>query len=193
MKLHLAALLLVISPTLQAIEITTESSEPSEIATVKLLQALRASHDIKKWEFTDKIHIKKKTIPHSHPVLTLHTRHTNRKQKDLLLSTYIHEQIHWFLDQHETQTRAAIDELKTVFKNVPVGFPEGARDENSTYLHLLVCFLEMEAISTLLSKERVAAVSTFWQKDHYTWIYAQVESNNNAISTIIKKFGLNIE
>lgn len=192
MKLIVGALLLSVVFSSHAIEFTTENSEKAELATVDLLKALRKAHDTTKWEFTDKVHIKRKTIPHSHPVLTLHTRHTSKAQKDQLLSTYLHEQIHWHLDNNQEKTKAAIAELKTIFENVPVGFPNGARDEYSTYLHLLVCYLEIEAISELLSEKRVQTVSRFWQKDHYTWIYTQVEIKKNEISKIIEKHGLKI-
>lgn len=193
MKLGFGLLLLVISPFLNALEITTETSDKAELSTVELLQALRMSHDTDKWEFTDKVHIKKKAIPHSHPVLTLHTRHTSKEQKDLLLSTYLHEQIHWYLDENLEQTNAAIQALKAIFKEVPVGYPEGARDEYSTYLHILVCFFEIEAISALLSKERVNAVSQFWKKDHYTWVYTQVDRRRPEIAKIVESVGLKIE
>lgn len=192
MKLTIVAILLAMSPWVNAIEITTESADKAELATVELLQALRMSHDVRKWEFTDKVHIKNKTIPHSHPVLTLNTRHTTQEKKDLLLATYLHEQIHWHLSANSAQTDAAINELKTIFKGVPVGHPEGARDEYSTYLHLLVCYLEIEAISELLSAERVQAVSKYWQQDHYTWIYTQVATNKAKLAQVITKYRLNI-
>lgn len=157
------ALLFLVSLSSRAVVISTENSEKAELATVKLLNVLRKAHDIGKWEFTDKVHIKRKTIPHSHPVLTLHTRHTSREQKDLLLSTYIHEQIHWHLDNNLENTKAAIKDLKSIFTDVPVGYPEGARDENSTYMHLIVCYLELEAMSELLSESRVNRISKFWK------------------------------
>lgn len=192
MKLIVGVILFFIVFTSHSMEFTTENSEKAELATVDLLKALRKSHDTTKWEFTNKVHIKRKTIPHSHPVLTLHTRHTSRAQKDLLLSTYLHEQIHWHLDINQKNTNAAISELKKIFKNVPVGYPEGASDEYSTYLHILVCYLEIEAISALLSKQRVLAVISFLQQDHYTWVYNQVEKKKNEISKVIEKYGLNI-
>ncbi|NQY65891.1 MAG: hypothetical protein HRT38_19830 [Alteromonadaceae bacterium] len=192
MKSIIGILLLSIGITCQAIEITTENSEKAELETVELLKALRKSHDISKWEFTDIVHINRKTIPHSHPILTLHTKHTSREEKDILLSTYIHEQIHWHLNNNENKTRAAINELKSIFKNAPVGYPEGAIDENSTYEHLIVCYLELEAIAELLSESRVNHVSKFWQDDHYTWVYKQVEKEKEALKKIIDKYGLKI-
>jgi hypothetical protein len=43
--------------------------------------------------------IKERAIPHSHPVLTLNTR--NLDSDDQLLSAFLHEQLHWYLDAHK--------------------------------------------------------------------------------------------
>lgn len=145
---------------------------------------------MEKWEFTDKVHIDKTTIPHSHPILTLHVRHGRKSQKDMLLSTYLHEQIHWFTDEKIESTKVAIAKLKLAFPNVPVGYPEGARDEYSTYLHLVVCYLELEALSDYLSESRVNRVLKFWQNDHYRWVYLQVESHHKILAKIIGESGL---
>lgn len=192
MKYIIGVFLLSVACASHSIEITTENSEKSELATVDMLQALLQDHDTSKWEFTHKVHIKNKTIPHSHPILTLHTRHTSKEQQDVLLSTYLHEQIHWHLHNHQQKTDAAISDLKTIFNSVPVGFPQGGRNEYSTYLHLLVCYLELEAISELLGKQREFVVSRFLQQDHYTWIYAQVQNKKIEIANVIENHGLEI-
>ena len=184
--------LIFASFTLEAIEITTEHNSKSEIATAELLTALRQAHDLEKWEVINKVHIDKKAIPHSHPILTLHTRHTNKEGKDELLSTYLHEQIHWHLDNRFDHVKAAIDELKTIFKQVPVGYPIGAQDEFSTYLHLIVCYLERESVSELLSQTRLEKLEEFWLEDHYTWIYQQVLEQHEQIKQIVEKHKLQI-
>tara|TARA_R110002153_G_scaffold171435_2_gene324260 strand:- start:907 stop:1521 length:615 start_codon:yes stop_codon:yes gene_type:complete len=160
--------------------------------TLDLLKALRAVHDLDKWEFTDKVHIDKTSIPHSHPILTLHARHGRKNQKDMLLSTYLHEQIHWLTDENIESTNLAIGKLKIAFSKVPVGFPEGARNEDSTYLHLIVCYLELKALGDYLSESRVKTVLEFWKKDHYTWIYHQVELHQDLIAKIITESGLTL-
>ncbi|MFC3033598.1 hypothetical protein ACFOEE_13805 [Pseudoalteromonas fenneropenaei] len=175
-----------------ALEITTEHKSKAELATVKLIESLRQSHDLKKWEFTDKVHIDETVIPHSHPLLKLNTRHTSRKDTDKLLATYLHEQIHWHLDYNKSKTESAVNELKTFFKNVPVGYPEGGDDENSTYEHLLVCYLELQAIAELLSKQRHHKVLEYWKNDHYTWIYKQVEVHHEVIAKVLQKHQLEI-
>lgn len=191
MRLFTLFLSLFWSISSQAIEITTENGSENELETVRLLKALRTTHPIQKWEITDKVHIDQATIPHSHPVLTLHTRHNGPNDIDQLLSTYIHEQLHWQLDRNNQATHDAVAELKELFLDVPVGHPEGGRDEFSTYIHLLVCYLELDAIAQLLSEERYNRVVDFWTNDHYTWIYKQVVDRNQEIGTIVEKYGLN--
>jgi hypothetical protein len=102
-------------------------------------------------------------------VLTLHTRHL--KQDDEPLSTYVHEQLHWCLSAHEAETHAAEGDLMKLYPDAPVGFPEGAQDRESTYLHLLVCQLEQHADEALLGEERTEDVMNFWAGDHYRWVY----------------------
>lgn len=161
-----------------------------ELQTLALLKALRAAHNLENWEFTDKVHIDKTSIPHSHPVLTLHARHGHKSQKDRLLSTYLHEQIHWLVDENIESTKVAIASLKKLFPEVPVGYPEGARNKHSTYLHLIVCYLELTALADYLSEERVTAVLKFWQNDHYTWVYRQVELHRDTIANAMQNSGL---
>jgi hypothetical protein len=165
-------------------------NDSKEQQTLVLLKVLRASHDLGKWEFTDKVHIDKTAIPHSHPILTLHTRHGQKSQKDMLLSTYLHEQTHWFADENIEKTNVAIAMLKQAFPKVPVGYPEGAKDEESSYLHLIVCYLEQQALREYLSETRVRAVFNFWQNDHYTWVYKQVELHQDLLSQIMAENGL---
>ena len=51
-----------------------------------------ASHALEPWIQTREIVFERGAIPHSHPVLTLNTRHTD--DDGLLISTFIHEQTH---------------------------------------------------------------------------------------------------
>src|SRR5262245_52213072 len=89
--------LLLLSITLHAedkIEISLKNGSRAEIKTRDQLQRLLRTYDLSKWIFTKSILIDEKAIPHSHPVLTIHTRHL--KDDELLLSTFVHEQLHWF-------------------------------------------------------------------------------------------------
>jgi hypothetical protein len=172
-----------------SIEISLKhNDDAAELQTKKQLLRLIKSYDVSKWIFTKKIIIDREAIPHSHPILTLHIRHL--KDDELLLSTFVHEQIHWFLVKQSEQTEKAKVELKTIFPNAPVGFPEGAQDEDSAYLHLLVCYLEYQADKELFGELKARQIMEFWSEDHYTWIYKQVLSEGRKISGVVRKLKL---
>jgi hypothetical protein len=170
------------------IKITLKHGSLQEVQTKSQLERLLNQYDLSSYTFTQEIVIDRDAIPHSHPVLTLHTRHL--KDDDLLLSTFVHEQFHWFLSQHQDQTEKAKQELRNIFPKVPVGFPEGADSEDSTYAHLLVNTLEYRADKALLGELRARQVMEFWATDHYTWIYKQVLDEGDKIRAVIRKYKL---
>ncbi len=172
----------------QKIEISLKNNTPAEAKTKVQLERLIAAHDLSKWTFIRKVEIDEKAIPHSHPVLTLNTRHI--KDDELLLSTYVHEQIHWHLVNLSKETDEAIKELRVLFPKVPAGPPEGARDENSTYLHLLVCYLEYRADRELMGELKAKQVIQFWSTDHYNWIYRTILERTRDIGNIAFKYKL---
>src|SRR5918911_3601958 len=108
------------------IEITLKHGSREELQTKEQLQRLLKTYDLSKWIFTNSIVIDEEAIPHSNPVLTLSTRHL--KDDELLLSTFVHEQLHRFFQQRK-ETDEAVKELRVLFPKVPVGFPDGAEDE----------------------------------------------------------------
>jgi hypothetical protein len=181
-------LLSITSNAQDKLDISLKSGSQSEIQTKEQLQRLYKTYDLSKWIFTKSILIDEKSIPHSHPILTLHTRHL--KDDDLLLSTFVHEQLHWFLVQKDKETKEAIKEVRALFPKVPVGFPEGARDEESTYLHLLVNYLEYRADRELLGELRAKQVMDFWATDHYKWVYRTVLERTRDIGNIAFKHKL---
>lgn len=170
------------------IEISLKNGSREESQTRDQLQKLVKTYDLSKWIFTKSIVIDEKAIPHSHPVLTLNTRHL--KDDDLLLSTFVHEQLHWFLVQKDKETKEATKELRVLFPKVPVALPDGAADEESTYLHLLVNCLEYRADRELLGELRAKQVMDFWSSDHYTWVYRTVLERRRDIGNLLFKYKL---
>lgn len=125
-----AAVLLLFAPIRAQgkLDISLKNNSESESQTRERLQKILQQYDLSKWVFTRKILIEDRVIPHSHPVLTLSTR----DEGDALLATFVHEQIHWFLVEHAERAGRAKAELKAMYPKVPVGPPDGARDEEST-------------------------------------------------------------
>jgi hypothetical protein len=171
-----------------SIEIALERGSPAEVRTKEQLQRLLSEYDLSPWIFTKSVRIDERSIPHSHPVLTLHTRHA--KDDELLLSTFVHEQLHWFLSARYAATEEAIAELRHLFPKVPAGRDGGASDEQSTYLHLLVCHLERAADLRLLGELKTKQVMDFWAGDHYTWVYRTIVERSRDIGTILRKHKL---
>lgn len=189
-SLLLPAALLAQSKQQAELKITLKNNAPDEAQTRSQLQRLLGQYDLSRYIFTREIVIDRRAIPHSHPVLTLSTRHV--KDDELLLSTFVHEQFHWFLSQREEETEKAKQELRAIFPNAPAGGPEGARDENSTYLHLLVNVLEYAAVRELLGELRARQVMEFWATDHYRWIYRQVLAEGRKIREVLVKHKLTL-
>jgi len=170
------------------IAISLKQGTNEEAQTKAQLQRLLKTYDVAKWMFTKVILIDEKAIPHSHPILTLSTRHL--KDDELFLSTFVHEQSHWLLTQNRESTEAAKQELRVLFPKVPAGFPEGASDEDSTYSHLIVIYLEYRADRELFGELKARQVMNFWATDHYTWIYKTVLERARDIGNIVFKHKL---
>ena len=167
-------------------DISLKNNSETETRTRERLEKILRQYDLTRWTFTRKILIEDKVIPHSHPVLTLSTR----GDEDALLSTFVHEQIHWFLDEHSERTEKAKAELKALYPKVPVGPPDGARSEESSYLHLLVNYLEYEAMKELLGEEK--AKGLLGGKMYYKWLYKTVLTDTNRIKEVVERNKLRI-
>jgi hypothetical protein len=159
-----------------------------EQKTKTQLQSLMTNYDLSRWLFTHKISIESRQIPHSHPVLTLNTRHLNRD--DLLLSTFIHEQLHWFLDTRKSATAAAVAELRVMYPQIPLGYPNGSGDMEGNYDHMIVISLEYQALKTLLGQSNAAETMVYWSEDHYKWLYKKVLTDEARLNALLVKHGL---
>jgi hypothetical protein len=169
-----------------AVSILLANDSERERATRDQLAALLHRYDLRRWQFTDMVSIEQGVVPHSHPVLTLNTFLLGDDAR--LLATYLHEQLHWFCEQHEVAATRAIDELRGLYPVVPIGLPEGAKSEFSSYLHLVIGYLEHAALGELLGPDDAHRVAEGWS--HYTWIYATVLRDFDAIGDIVQRYSL---
>ena len=167
----------------QDLEITFEHNSAAERATADQLRATLQKFDVAKWVLTRRINVDERAIPHSHPVLTLHTRHNGDEHG--LLATFLHEQFHW-LEEGNVHFRSAMDAFAKAYPDAPSRGPEGARDLQSTYRHLLVCDLELQAMTILVGADRARAVLA--SNTHYTWIYDRV-LRDSKVREIVREFG----
>jgi hypothetical protein len=172
--------------------ITVRLARDDERSRNTQAQLLRLLHDydLKRWYFTNTILIDSnpEAIPHSLPTLTLSTRFI--KDHDLLLATFLHEQLHWFLLKKPVATEAAIVDLELMYPNAPAGPPEGAHDSHATYLHLLVCYLEARALTEVVGELRAKLILEFWTTDHYRWVYRTVLADAEKLTQVAVHHGL---
>jgi hypothetical protein len=169
------------------VEITTKNNSGREKTIGALLKEVLSEHDLSKLTFTRKIIIEQAVIPHSHPVLTIGT---SSNDKEYILSTYIHEQLHWYVEKYPDAGKNAIDEFKKRYPNVPYQNRAGAQDEYSTYLHLIVCYLEYRSMSGLIGEEK--AKQFIWNQNHYTWVYNKIIEDATYIGGVLKKNGFDL-
>lgn len=155
-----------------------------------MLQALRRRHDLSRYEYTRMVRVVPGSDTFSHPILTLGNRFA--ENEDLLLSTYLHEQMHWYLwylgTPNQDPIAAFVDELVRRYPEAPTELPDGARNYDSTYLHLVVNWLEVAATSEFIGRERACAVADAQRT--YRWIYRTVLRDWDALQDLYERHGL---
>jgi hypothetical protein len=174
MKLYIAGVLFIISMSLQAqeIKIHLQNGTIKEKSAKEQLEKIvkQYSDKISEWLFTNDIEIDENVVPFSHPVLTLNCNYLDNDLKQL--ANLLHEQFHWYEVSKPDQREKAICDFKMLFPQVPTGGREGARDNYSSYLHLIVCDLELQAMTKVTGEEKARQILSEWT--HYTWIYDKV-------------------
>lgn len=168
-----------------AVETMQALKAQEETATAKQLEKLLEAYDLSRWTFTRRVRIEHGVIPHSHPVLTLSAREAS---DDNLLATYVHEQIHWYLAGQADAMDAIRAALAERYGELPVGYPDGARDADSNYRHLVVNTLEYRALEELIGRERADAV--FGGYRHYRRLYDIVQNEIEEIEAVMAAHGL---
>lgn len=167
------------------LEISLAQNLDDELAAKAQLERLLQTYDLSRWTFTHQIRIEKGSVPHSHPVLTLDTRYLN--DDDSLLATYIHEQLHWFSFTRPEAVRSAIETLEQIYPTVPVGPPDGARSEFSTYLHLVICYLEYRAVAELTNLKRARKVAERRiARGVYAFVYREILAKPEVFQSILE-------
>ena len=155
-----------------------------------MLQALRRRHDLSRFEYTRVVRIMPGGDTFSHPMLTLGNRFA--ENEDTLLSTYLHEQMHWYLWYLGTPERDPVapffDELVRRYPEAPTELPDGARNYESTYLHLVINWLEVAATAEFIGRRRAVAVADVQRS--YRWIYRTVLRDWDPLQELYERHGL---
>jgi hypothetical protein len=169
------------------LEVTEVNPNKWTAITKQNLLHLTQIYDLEPFFFTRKVNIQSRVIPRSHPVLTLNTRNAENPKK--ILATFLHEELHWWLGIKKENLNAAIKDLKKIFPKVP---SENKRGTYSTYLHLVVNYLELRALEHYLgTKEARLILRSAMLKDKiYPWGYSKVLNNTKILKRVIEKHQL---
>jgi hypothetical protein len=155
------------------IRIDLSHAERNAIAVREMLIALSTKYALGPYEYCKEVSIAPGVLPYSHPVIRLNTALFT---ETALLANYIHEQMHWYATwyshKHTDQWRAVWAALEQRYPDPPIGRGEGADTLASTHLHLIVNWLEIEALGSLIGAE--AAKEHVANLHYYRWIYASV-------------------
>ena len=173
----------------KALEIKSRHHSLREMQVSSELEEILKKYDVSKYRFTNTVTIEERTMNHAFPDLTLNVHFLG--SDDELLSSFLHEQLHWYLRDHPMQMERAVRELRTLYPKVPVGLPEGADSEYSTYAHLVDCYLEIQADRQIMGPERAEQVVR--NKPWYTWIYRTITRDEKTIADIITNNHLEIQ
>ena len=151
-----------------------------ETQTAQTLKQVLRSYDLSKYTFTHEVVIEERAM---------NARFAD--SPDELLSSFVHEQLHWYLRDHDAQQKAAIAELRQMYPNAPVGLPEGADTAYSTDGHLVNCYLEIQADRELIGPKRTDEVIK--NKPWYTWIYKTILRDEDKIRAVVEEHNLEIK
>jgi hypothetical protein len=153
------------------------------------LVMLRERYNLGRYEYTKKVRIAPTELCYSHPVLTLNT---SLRAENAILCTYLHEQMHWYLTWYSHVNRSGWQEIwstiRQTYPSLPVGFPQGANDEHSSYLHIIVNYLEIEAAGDVLGSDiaRDVAAKNFVYRGIYEIVLREWES----LTALYRRHGL---
>jgi hypothetical protein len=155
-----------------------------------MLEALRRRHDLARYEYTKVVRIAPGADTVANPVLTLGNRFAD--SEDLLLSTYLHEQMHWYLWYLGTPEHDMVapfyDELVRRYPDAPIELPDGARNYDATYSHLVVNWLELAVTSEFIGRERAFNIAKVQRS--YRWIYRTVVKDWDMLGELYERHGI---
>jgi hypothetical protein len=165
------------------IGIDLSHAERNAIAVREMLIALSTKYALGPYEYCKEVSIAPGVLPYSHPVIRLNTALIT---ETALLANYLHEQMHWYATwyshKHTDQWRAVWAALEQRYPDPPIGRGEGADTLSSTHLHLIVNWLEIEALGSLIGAQ--AAKEHVTNLHYYRWIYASVIRDWQALTEL---------
>ena len=161
------------------LNITSKNNLTEEFEVIGIIKFL--SNKYRTPLFTPDVVVEKGAIPHSHPILTLNTRVRDSR---LLLDTLIHEQFHWYAQEHQ-QYKDCIEYLKEKYVD------DGEHNKSGTYPnsyweHIIVCFNTRNYLQSILPKDDIDWIYEQWQA--YPTLERLIEEKGEEVRSDLSKF-----
>ena len=171
-----------------SIQVTVELAHDDELeqqAKERLLELLDA-FDLSKWIYARRVRIDS-SAEHgwSHPIIVLPPGYLLDDDRRAV-SVFVHEQMHWAFNSSDS-AQAAINEAKRHYPKASPP-PEGARDDQSTWLHFPVCALEFGALVEIFGD--LAARELLASRPFYTWIYREILEDSAWFAAYLRRHDL---
>ena len=167
------------------IDIRTAHGSSKETAGAAALRAVLAEHDLRRWMFTNLVVVDERIDGgFSHPLTPSPGLLVQRPE--LALTSFLHEQVHWL---EGPGTDDATAEARERWPDPPP-FPAGARDAQSTWLHMSACALEHQSLAEILGT--TAAADELRQHDRYSWIYSLILAEPCWFTSFLHRHGLHV-
>jgi len=158
----------------------TPSSCAAESQNMELIKSFVMNHELSGWARTRDITITRGARAKSRP-MTFPTGYEN--DPDLLLSVFLHEQIHHLQSAFPTQFKAAMKKVAEEFS-----LPMRTLDERRDVAHFVVIYYQILAGRKILGAPTMKQVVT--RHLHNKWIYRSVDRSMARIRGICRRTGL---
>jgi hypothetical protein len=185
-------LALILTPVLvlaqtPELNIRLQRKSQREFLRAAQIRRLATEYDLKKYTITRDIVIDEAAVNHSYPVLTLNLRFGDKD--DRVLSLYLHEQAHWVIgERHRGKMREMILELMRMYPNLRIEPPYGDGGAGSSYIHLVVITLELQALEDLIGAKRARNVLKFKREQNYKDLFTTVMDNREQMEKFLKRY-----
>ncbi len=166
------------------VDIRTAHGTGRERQGADALRSALAGQDLRRYLLTDVVTVDEEIRGgFSHP-LTLSPGTLLGLDPRAVLSTFLHEQMHWI---HAPGLDAATTEAASRWPDPPPP-PAGSYDAQSSWLHISVCSLEYVSLAEVIGEAE--AVAVLRGRLHYSWMYEQILADPAWARDLLMRHGL---
>src|SRR5258708_22571954 len=108
----LVFLLVAVALAAGPVDIQTKNGNLREVQAREELKDILGKYDLSKYTFTRQVVFEQGAMNHAFPVLTMNVRFVRSDVE--MLSSFLHEQLHWWLRDHPNEMQRAVPQLRAL-------------------------------------------------------------------------------